>query len=48
MKTEKGYRLLTKDLTFNGGSAEGYFLAADYDGNYQLLPAEKVIGEEIK
>ena len=48
MKTEKGYRLLTQNLTFNGGSAEGYFLAADYEGNYQLLPAEKVIGEKIK
>ena len=48
MKAEKGYRLLTENLTFNGGSAEGYFLAADYEGNYQLLPAEKVIGEKIK
>lgn len=48
MKTEKAYRLLTKDLTFNGGSADGYFLAADGEGNYQILPAEKVIGEEIK
>ena len=48
MKTEKAYLLLTENLTFNGGSAEVYFLAADYEGNYQLLPTEKVIGEEIE